>query len=119
MWATRGSEGVSRFPGRTQAAEDALGTTEKPAISLVSLLGRRIRGSTLVVYLSQVKVRGCNAFQYCHVPCTTAAPGEIIVFSIGFHSGCYASWAWMRVVVAAARGRLGLQNLQGGVKAAA
>ena len=41
------------------------------------------------------------------------------VFSIGFHSGCYASWAWMRVVVAAARGRLGLQNLQGGVKAAA
>ena len=67
----------------------------------------------------QVKVRGCNAFQYCHVPCTTAAPGEIIVFSIGFHSGCYASWAWMRVVVAAARGRLGLQNLQGGVKAAA
>ena len=39
--------------------------------------------------------------------------------SIGFHSGCYASWAWMHVVVAAAHCCLGLQNLQGGVKAAA
>ena len=48
-----------------------------------------------------------------------SALGAVFFVRVGFHSGCYASWAWMRVVVAAARGCLGLRNLQGGVKAAA
>ena len=38
-WAIRGPEGVSRFAGRTQAAVDALETTRKAAIPLVSLSG--------------------------------------------------------------------------------
>ena len=47
-WAIRGPEGVSRFAGRAQAAEDALGTAKKAAISLVSLSGPRFERPTLV-----------------------------------------------------------------------
>ena len=61
--------------------------------------------------------------EFARLAFTAKAPlralGAVFFVRVGFHSGCYASWAWMRVVVAAARGRLGLQNLQGGVKAAA
>ena len=42
-WAIRGPEGVSRFAGRAQAAEDALETTRKAAIQEVCLAFRSTR----------------------------------------------------------------------------
>ena len=53
-WAIRGPEGVSRFAGRAQAAVDALETTRKAAIPLVSLSGPHLPRPTRAVYTMQV-----------------------------------------------------------------
>ena len=44
---------MSRFAGRAQAAEDALGTAKKAAISLVSLSGPRFERPTRSVYRTE------------------------------------------------------------------